>query len=205
MSASNKAFWDKTAKNYDFIMKKDKRAYEIIIKKIKQSLNYDYSVLELATGTGIISLQIANCVKNIEATDFSENMIHIAKTKPSPSSLKFTVEDACNLPYKDKSFDCIIISNALHVIPYPEKTLENIFRVLKDDGVLIAPTFLDTKNVLLRLLSKIMSIKGFQSYHKWRLNEYIDFIEHNNFKVTQSDCIKVSTFPLAYVEAKKIL
>ena len=35
----------------------------------------------------------------------------------------------------------VIVSNALHIIPQPEKALQEIKRVLKDDGVLIAPTF----------------------------------------------------------------
>ena len=33
-----------------------------------------------------------------------------------------------------------IVSNALHIVPQPEKALAEICRVLKDDGVLIAPT-----------------------------------------------------------------
>ena len=45
------------------------------------------------------------------------------------------------LPYAEVSFDVVIVSNALHIVPQPEKALAEIHRVLKDDGVLIAPTF----------------------------------------------------------------
>ena len=45
------------------------------------------------------------------------------------------------LPYADKSFDVVIVSNALHIVPQPEKALAEIHRILRDDGVLIAPTF----------------------------------------------------------------
>ena len=50
------------------------------------------------------------------------------------------------LPYADESFDVVIVSNALHIVPQPEKALQEIKRVLKDDGVLIAPTFTHAGN-----------------------------------------------------------
>ena len=52
----------------------------------------------------------------------------------------------CCLSYADRSFDAVIVSNALHIVPQPEKALAEIRRVLKDDGVLIAPTFTHAGN-----------------------------------------------------------
>ena len=43
------------------------------------------------------------------------------------------------LPYVEESFDVVIVSNALHIVPQPEKALDEIRRVLKDDGVLMRP------------------------------------------------------------------
>ncbi|MCR5024844.1 MAG: class I SAM-dependent methyltransferase [Lachnospiraceae bacterium] len=43
----------------------------------------------------------------------------------------------------DASFDAVIISNALHIIPDPEKALSEINRVPKKDGILIAPNFIN--------------------------------------------------------------
>ena len=50
------------------------------------------------------------------------------------------------LPYANKSFNVVIVSNALHIVPQPEKAIAEIKRVLKDDGVLIAPTFTHAEN-----------------------------------------------------------
>ena len=55
--------------------------------------------------------------------------------------------DTCKLRYADDSFDVVIIANALHIIPEPEKALAEMRRVLKKDGILIAPNFIhDNKN-----------------------------------------------------------
>ena len=52
-----------------------------------------------------------------------------------------------SLSYAGNSFDVVIVSNALHIVPQPEKALaEKSDRVLKDDGVLIAPTFTHAEN-----------------------------------------------------------
>lgn len=51
------------------------------------------------------------------------------------------------LPYEG-SFDVIILVNALHILSTPEKALAEVRRVLKDDGVFIAPTFTHGENTL---------------------------------------------------------
>lgn len=45
------------------------------------------------------------------------------------------------MPYADASFDAVIIVNALHLLPEPEFALREIARVLRPDGILIAPNF----------------------------------------------------------------
>ena len=67
-------------------------------------------------------------------------MILEAKRDNQSAKLHFSVQDMFRLPYAQKSFEVVIVSNALHIVPHPEKALQEIRRVLKDDGVLIAPT-----------------------------------------------------------------
>lgn len=58
-------------------------------------------------------------------------MIKRAKGKMHSPRLHFSVQDATTLPYASKTFDAVIISNALHSMPYPEKVLSEARRVLK--------------------------------------------------------------------------
>ncbi len=86
-------------------------------------LDREMTVQELACGTGILSVRIAGSVKLLEATDFSEEMIRQAKAKAHSFRLHFSVQDATVLPYTSGTFDVVVISNALYIMPEPEKAL----------------------------------------------------------------------------------
>ena len=73
-----KTFWDKNAGRYDRFMRKDRAAYEEMYKLIRPVVKAK-TVLELATGTGLIAKHIVNAAAHIEATDASAEMIAEAK------------------------------------------------------------------------------------------------------------------------------
>lgn len=180
----NKGFWDRWAKRYDFAMSGDGRTYAQIVERMKRKLNRDMTVLELACGTGLLSVRIAGSVKLLEATDFSEEMIRQAKAKAHSSRLHFSVQDATDLPYAADTFDAVVISNALHIMPEPEKALAEIGRVLKSGGILIAPTFTAAGSLSGRMRIRIMELSGFKVFHKWTPKGYVDFLKANGFEIT---------------------
>lgn len=198
----NKTFWNKWAKRYDRAMSGGEKMYAQIVSRMKQNLNCNMIVLELACGTGILSVQLAGSVKLLEATDFSEDMIKQAKMKSHSSHLHFSVQDATALPYAPETFDAVVISNALHIMPYPEKALSEIKRVLKKDGFLIAPTFTAMGSLGGRLRIRIMELSGFRVFHKWTPEEYLNFLKDNGFTVTNSEIYK-GALTLTYTEANK--
>ena len=89
----------------------------------------------LPVARGCCRCGFAGSVKLLEATDFSEEMIRQAKAKTHSSRLHFSVQDATSLPYAEETFDAAVISNALHIMPEPEKALAEIRRVLKPSGI----------------------------------------------------------------------
>lgn len=196
----NKGFWDRWAGRYDRLMSGDKDTYARILNRMKKKLNRNMMVLELACGTGILSVQLADSVKMLEATDFSEEMIKQAKRKCQSSRLHFSVQDATVLPYAPETFDAVVISNALHIMPSPEKALVEIRRVLKPDGILIAPTFTAAGSVFGRIKIRIMELSGFRVFHKWKPQEYLDFLKVNGFTITGSK-VYGGVLALTYVEA----
>ena len=110
----HKTFWDKNAGRYDHFMQKDRAAYDEMYELIRPVVRHK-TVLELATGTGLIAKHIVNAAAHIEATDASAEMITEAKRDNHSAKLHFSVQDMFRLPYADKSFDAVIVSNAQQV------------------------------------------------------------------------------------------
>ena len=198
----HKSFWDKNAGRYDRFMRKDRAAYEEMYERIRPLVRRK-TVLELATGTGLIAKHIVNAAAHIEATDVSAEMIAEAKRDNHSAKLYFSVQDMFRLPYADQSFDVVIVSNALHIVPQPEKALCEIHRVLKDDGVLIAPTFTHAGNSFFgKIRAFFMKLAGFPLHSKWTSEEYLAFLRQNGWTVRESAVLKAS-FPLTYTECMK--
>ena len=198
----HKNFWDKNAGRYDRFMRKDRAAYDEMYELIRPVVRHK-TVLELATGTGLIAKHIVNAAAHIEATDASAEMITEAKRTRS-AKLHFSVQDMFRLPYADKSFDVVIVSNALHIVPQPEKALAEIRRVLKDDGVLIAPTFTHAGNSFSgKVRAFFMKLAGFPLHSRWTSEEYLRFLRQNSWTVRKSVVLKAS-FPLTYAECVKM-
>ena len=197
-----KNFWDRNAHIYNRFMRKDRAAYETMYALICPVVKTK-TVLELATGTGLIAKHIVNAAAHIEATDASAEMITEAKRDNRSAKLHFSVQDMFSLPYADGSFDAVIVSNALHIVPQPEKALREIGRVLKDDGVLIAPTFTHSENSFSgKVRAFFMKLAGFPLHSRWTSEEYLTFLRQNGWTVRKSVVLKAS-FPLTYTECVK--
>ena len=198
----HKNFWDRNAGRYDRFMRKDRAAYDEMYELIRPLVRHK-TVLELATGTGLIAKNIVNAAAHIEATDASAEMVLEAKRDNQSAKLHFSVQDMFRLPYANQSFDAVIVSNALHIVPQPEKALAEIRRVLKDDGVLIAPTFTHAGNSFFgKVRAFFMKLAGFPLHSRWTSEEYLSFLRQNGWAVRKSVVLKAS-FPLTYTECVK--
>ena len=199
---NSQKFWDKNAGRYDRFMRKDAAAYDRLYELLRPVVRQK-TVLELATGTGLIAKHIVRYADHIEATDASQKMIEQAKQGVKSAKLYFSVQDMFHLPYADQSFDVVIVVNALHIVPEPEKALSEIRRVLKDDGVLVAPTFTHADNAFFgKVKAFFMKLAGFPLHSKWTSHEYLAFLRENGWAVQKSTVLKAS-FPLTYAECVK--
>ena len=199
---NSQSFWDKNAGRYDRFMRKDAAAYKRLYELLRPVVRHR-TVLEPAAGTGLIAKNIVNSAAHIEATDASPEMIAEAKRDNRSAKLHFSVQDMFRLPYADGSFDVIIVANALHIVPEPEKALSEIRRVLKDDGVLVAPTFTHADNAFFgRVKAFFMKLAGFPLHSKWTSREYLAFLRENGWTVRKS-AVLTASFPLTYAECVK--
>ena len=194
--------WNFFAPIYERAMKSQKSIYDYIYKEISAAASAK-NVLELATGPGMIAKHIASSAKRVTATDFAPKMIEAAKKGSVPDNVSFEVADATNLRYQNDSFDLVVIANALHIIPEPEKALAEIDRVLKANGTLIAPNFIEREKGKKNLWQKILSLVGIKFAHEWTKEEYKTFLSDHGWQVTKSHVCK-GRIDLLYAECKRI-
>ena len=192
--------WDIFAPVYEFAMRSQKSIYDYMYERIGE-VAQGKDVLELATGPGMIARHIATSAASVIATDFAPKMIETARKAKNPENVRFEVADATSLRFEDKSFDVVVIANALHIIPNPEKALAEIRRVLKDDGVLIAPNFIFREGGKRNMWQKFLSLVGVRFAHEWTENEYRSFLNANGWTIEMSIVLK-GRIDLAYVECK---
>ena len=98
------------------------------------------SVLEIGIGPGSNLKHYDNTkVSSILGIDPSKELNQIAKNRAEKYNLniEFLIESASNLSVDDNSIDTVVSTYALCSIPEPEKTLHEIKRVLKNDGIFI--------------------------------------------------------------------
>lgn len=200
-------FWNFFSTKYDrFINITLNDTYQLLYQLLKTDVTGTEKILEVATGTGLIAFEICNNVKSINAIDISPEMIKVASEKQKQrniSNIVFEVGDSCNLAFDDGTFDVVIASNVLHLLFEPEKSLSEIRRVLKSDGIAILPTFCHADNIQSRIISGFMSLFSFRARNKWSAKSFVLFVGCNNFTITKSQIIP-GKIPLMYCVARKI-
>lgn len=202
---NHKKFWQRFARLYGpFMEKSSRKLYGDICRWIQPDLSRDMNVLELACGTGQLSIPLCSRVRLWEATDFSEAMIAEAKKRKSSFRLHFSVQDATKLPYAPDSFDAVVIANALHIMPHPEEALAEIRRVLKPEGKLYAPTFVLGEGTGFHLKIRALGLMGFHAYHLWSEEEFARYVSENGFAVTGRRILGGGLEPVCCLAARKI-
>ncbi len=203
-------FWSKTASGYDrSIIGKYWKIYQSLLDKIAQDIGTGGTVLEVATGTGLVALKIASTADQVHAIDISPQMIDEAKKKVEETGIDnvaFSVEDAYALPFGDGMFDTVVCNNALHNMKHPEDALSEIRRVLKPDGRFIAIIAGVGESLKFKIVLTISTIVGqLPVFHKLNLDEFSDFIDKSGFAVVTKERLKhpEDRMALLYVISKK--
>ena len=126
-------YWDKIHLKYN-------SSYDEWLNKYMHLLKKDNLIIELGCGRAYCSNYLFdNEFRNIIACDFSEEVLKIVnKENPFLKTLLFDMRNG--LPFENNSINVIIADLSLHYFDLSTTTFvfDEIHRVLKDDGYLIA-------------------------------------------------------------------
>lgn len=100
------------------------------------------NLLELACGTGILSVELANLGFNVTGLDLSEDMISLAKERISEDDegLRFVTGDMLNLSEKDTYDVVTCYSDSICYMPNEKavgQVFQGVYETLKDNGTFI--------------------------------------------------------------------
>ena len=93
-------------------------------------------VLDVACGTGNLSLPAARAGAVVTGLDIAPNLIETARERASAEGLKIDFEegDAEQLPYEDASFDTVVTMFGAMFAPRPEMAAAELLRVCRPGG-----------------------------------------------------------------------
>jgi steroid delta-isomerase-like uncharacterized protein len=128
--------WDKVAEGYDkYVTDKDQ---ELAIEALQRvGLKESHNFLDVASGSGSLSIPAARIGASVIATDWSQQMINRFEEriqKENLSNAKGQVMDAHNLEFDDEQFDVVGSKYGVMLVPDQPKALKEMVRVTKTGG-----------------------------------------------------------------------
>jgi len=207
---NEKWFWNKIADGYDKPSKLDK-AYELSIKNCNKILTGKENVIDIACGTGKITLGIAENAQMVVGLDVSEKMINVANKKKMDNevnNVNFEVGDGYHTRFDNGSFDIVMLFNSIHIVKEPDKLLAEAYRLIKTNGYLITATDCYSEQLpfskkVYSLVPRLMKKLGIISYLNCFKKKDVELlIKKSNFHILQTDVLYHAPINY-YVLAKK--
>jgi SAM-dependent methyltransferase len=120
---------------YGRIARSFERGAEKFVERL--GLKPGMRVLDVACGTGNLTLPAARTGADVTGLDFAPNLIEEAKANAAAEGLNinFDVGDAEDMPYEDESFDVVISMFGAMFTPRPDVTASELKRVCRPGGL----------------------------------------------------------------------
>lgn len=168
-------------------------------------------ILDIGCASGYYPLYYSEKCKKIFGVDPNENLIK--KAKLDYPEIDFRIGAAENLPFKDKTFDLVIIGDVLEHVDDENKSLNEIYRVMKKEGILILTSphkglfsFMDIDNYSwhYRNFFGIKTNKpGYQNKHRHYSLKDLEDLFQNKFEILS--CYRSSLFLLPFILNLRLL
>jgi ubiquinone/menaquinone biosynthesis C-methylase UbiE len=195
-------FWEKHAASYDRVLKLFGRPFERMLSLVSEAVSGAANVLEVAAGTGLVTVAVAPHVGHLVATDYAAAMLDALRKRVRDAGLA-NVEcepgDIYTLAYPSGSFDAVVACNVLHLVPDLPTALQALCRVLSVGGKLIAPTFCHDETLTSWVVSRVFALSGQPMHRRFTTASLREALEQAGVGVRRVETIP-GLIPIGYVE-----
>lgn len=133
------------------------------------------SILDVATGQGQFVDALIEALAGFEritGIDTSESHLEAARRRFSDPKIEFRQMDCHQMSFPNEYFDTVTISNSLHHLKDPRQALDEMFRVCKQEGlVMISEMIRDQANPTQQTHVEL--------HHWWSAVDTLNGITHN--------------------------
>ncbi|MBW2470763.1 MAG: bifunctional demethylmenaquinone methyltransferase/2-methoxy-6-polyprenyl-1,4-benzoquinol methylase UbiE [Deltaproteobacteria bacterium] len=136
--------FDSVARNYDLMNDAMSLGIHRLWKRFaveRAGARPGQTILDLAGGTGDLALRFSRLVGaqgKVIIGDINASMLNVGRERlldrGVTGNVEFVQANAENLPFPDRSFDCVTIAFGLRNVTDKEKALSSMYRVLKPGG-----------------------------------------------------------------------
>lgn len=198
---SGRRFWESNAERYDRSMGLLGGPLPRTVALVAGSVRGLGRVLEVASGTGLVSEGIAPVVGELLATDYADAMVQKTRDRVGHrSNVRCEVRDLYALGEPERSFDAVVAANVLHLLPDLAGGLSAMRRVLRPGGRLVVPTYCHAQNTRARLVSTALALVSFPGQRRFDLEGLCAVIEDAGFDV-ETRLLVDGVLPIGFVSA----
>ena len=159
-------YWSRFPDTYD------KKMEYVVGKELRDEIIQELNrlpelgkLVEFGCGTGIFTEAIVQKTKSMFATDLSDSLLAVARTRIGDHP-KVTIqkENCMATSFQSDALDSVFMANLIHVVESPSALLQECYRILRINGTIVIVTF---TNHGMKLWEKIkMGLRFIKSWGK---------------------------------------
>ena len=164
--------------------------FELILSDVRNQITKEInpinkSVLDVATGTGSLAIDLSKSAEKVVGIDLSSKMLDVAEKKRKNDNLSFLLMDASCMKFNDEEFDLVTISLGLHDMPLDIRTLvlKEVKRVLKRNGKLYILEYDLPQNPLGAVSSRLINTFESKYYLDFINSDFYNYLNTFGFKI----------------------
>ena len=186
--------------------------YKNIFNHAKRYISEESIILDAGCGLGRLTIDYANCeAKEVVGIDNNENLLieakAIAQNKRGDilqyrchGNYKFLFANVMSIPFNNDYFSFISCVNVVDLVYDPQKMIQDFYRVLKTNGILLLATPYDWSTKLTPLENQVKNLKELINTKYWSIELEEDQISYN----IQVNARRLTSYQVHLLILKKI-